>query len=280
MTIANVALTDTFDYWRTVTNSLVYGMNHPLVYFGSANANTISITQNASREGNVYINVMTSSAMNDFAPANIASMYSVNTVLNYAVSIFNYANATNAALTQNVTASFARTNVVSDVANAAYNQANAFSIVVSNTKPVAVQGSVWWHNELGKLFVYYKDGDTDQWVDTSPAYDVTYIEDLANGAYDTANTAKIESIASYAATNTVYSASNVAFDVANSAFGKANTAGGAQGAGPDSIFYLADQAVTTNYSIPTNKNAMAPGPLQINTGVTVTINVGTTFTIV
>lgn len=270
MAIANVALTDTFDYWRTVTNSIVVGMNDKLVYFGTANANTISITQNASRQGNVYINVMTTSALTDQSTANIPSAYAVNTVLNYAVTAFGFANG----VSLNATAAFARTNAVYNQANAAFNQANAFSIVVGNTKPVAVQGSVWWHNELGKLFVYYKDGDTDQWVDTSPAYDVSYIEDIANGAFDTAN-------AAFASANSAANSATPAYITANAAFDKANsTTSGAQGGGTDGVFYLGDPTITTSYSIPTNKNALSAGPLEINSGAIVTINVGSTWTIV
>ena len=269
MAIANVALTDTFDYWRTVTNSIVVGMNDKLVYFGTANANTVSITQNALRQGNVYVNVMTSTALTDQSTSNIASAYSVNTVLNYATSLSGFANG----ISVNSTAAFAKANAVYDQANAAFNQANAFSIVVGNTKPVAVQGSVWWHNELGKLFVYYKDGDTDQWVDTSPAYDVTAIENIANGAYETAN-------AAYLSANNVGPQIAPAFNTANAAFYKANTATGATGGGADALFYLGDTTVTTDYSIPDNKNAMTGGPLAINSGVTVTINVGSTWTIV
>lgn len=269
MAIANVALTDTFDYWRTVTNSLVVGMNDKLVYFGTANANSVSITPNASRQGNVFVNVMTTSALTDQSTSNIASIYSVNTVLNYAVTSFNFANG----VSINATASFGRTNTVYDIANAAYNQANAFSIVVGNTKPVAVQGSVWWHNELGKLFVYYKDGDTDQWVDTSPAYDVTYIENIANSAFDTAN-------AAFGSANNVAPQLAPAYNTANAAFTKANNSSGAVGGGADSVFFLNDITVLSDYSVPDNKNAMTGGPLSINSGVTVTINVGSTWTIV
>ena len=211
MAIANVALTDTFDYWRTVTNSLVVGMNDKLVYFGTANSNTVYITANASRQGTVYINVVPSSYTTDQSFSNIASTYAVNTVLNYAVSLSSFANGVNI----NATAAFARTNAVSDVANAAFTQANAFSIVVGNTKPTAVQGSVWWHNELGKLFVYYKDGDTDQWVDTSPAYDVTLIENLTNTAYNQSNTAFNQS-------NTAFNQSNTAYNQSNTEIGRAH----------------------------------------------------------
>lgn len=266
MAIANVSLTDTFDYWRTVTNSIVVGMNDKIVYFNTANANSVSISNSTLRQGNVYVNVMTSSALTDQSTSNIASAYSVNTVLNYAVTAFGFANGVSA----NAAAAFNYANSVYNVANAAYNQANAFSIVVGNTKPVAVQGSVWWHNELGKLFVYYKDGDTDQWVDTSPAYDVSQIEDLTNSAYNTANAAFFSANSATPA----YITANAAFDKANS------TTSGAQGGGTDGVFYLGDPTITTSYSIPTNKNALSAGPLEINSGAEVTINVGSTWTIV
>ena len=205
MTIANVELTHTFDYWRTVTNSLVVGMNDKLVYFGTANSNTISITQDAYRQGNVFINVMTTSALTDQSQSNIASIYSVNTVLNYAVTAFKYSNTT-----ANVAnAAYDYANGVNAIAVAAFTQANSFSIIVANTVPPApIQGSIWWHNEYGKLFVYYKDGDTDQWVDTSPAYDVTFVQDATNVAFDHANVA-------YSQSNTAFNQSNTAVVVAN-----------------------------------------------------------------
>lgn len=55
---------------------------------------------------------------------------------------------------------------------------------------------------------------------------------------------------------------------------------GAKGGGPDQVFYENDSTVTTNYTISTNKNAMSAGPVSINSGVTVTVNDGSTWTIV
>lgn len=254
MAIANVSLTDTFDYWRTVTNSLVVGLNNKLIYFGTANANTISITQDASLRANVFINVKTTSALTDQSTANIPSAYAVNTVLNYAVTAFGFANGVNA----NAAAAFGRTNTVYNIVNSAFAQANAFSIIVGNTKPAAVQGSVWWHNELGKLFIYYKDGDTDQWIDTSPAYDVTAIEDLANGSYDAAN-------ASYNASNITYTSSNVSFSVANAAY----TSGNASYLNANAAFRVANAAYgNANTKLANTTGVTFAGNLNISGNLT------------
>ena len=59
---------------------------------------------------------------------------------------------------------------------------------------------------------------------------------------------------------------------------------GATGGGSDKIFYENGQTVTTNYTIGDTFgaacNAMAAGPITINSGVTVTVNSGETLTIV
>ena len=55
---------------------------------------------------------------------------------------------------------------------------------------------------------------------------------------------------------------------------------GATGGGSDEVFYENDQNVTTNYTITNGKNAMAAGPITINSGVTVTVGSGETLTIV
>ena len=55
---------------------------------------------------------------------------------------------------------------------------------------------------------------------------------------------------------------------------------GATGGGSDEVFYENDHAVTTNYTITNGKNAMAAGPITINSGVTVTVGSGETLTIV
>ena len=60
--------------------------------------------------------------------------------------------------------------------------------------------------------------------------------------------------------------------------------GGATGGGSDKVFFENAQTVTTNYTIGDTFgaacNAMAAGPISINSGVTVTINSGEVLTII
>ena len=55
---------------------------------------------------------------------------------------------------------------------------------------------------------------------------------------------------------------------------------GAGGSGGDRIFFLNEQNVTTNYTIPTGFNAGTFGPCTIDSGVTVTIPSGSAWAIV
>lgn len=55
---------------------------------------------------------------------------------------------------------------------------------------------------------------------------------------------------------------------------------GAGGGGSDEIFWENGQNVTTNYTITDGKNAMSAGPITIDTGITVTVGSGETWTVV
>ena len=57
-------------------------------------------------------------------------------------------------------------------------------------------------------------------------------------------------------------------------------AAGAGGGGSDEIFWENGQNVTTNYTITNGKNAMSAGPITIDSGVTVTVGAGETWTVV
>lgn len=56
--------------------------------------------------------------------------------------------------------------------------------------------------------------------------------------------------------------------------------GGAKGAVGNAVFYENDTDVTGDYSITSGKNAMSAGPITIDTGKTVTVPSGSTWTIV
>ncbi len=55
---------------------------------------------------------------------------------------------------------------------------------------------------------------------------------------------------------------------------------GAVGGSADLVFFENDITVTANYTITTNKNAMSAGPITINSGITVTVPSGSTWTVV
>ena len=56
--------------------------------------------------------------------------------------------------------------------------------------------------------------------------------------------------------------------------------GGATGGGTDQIFYQNGQTVTTNYTVTAGQNAGTFGPISVNSGVTVTVPTGSTWSIV
>lgn len=55
--------------------------------------------------------------------------------------------------------------------------------------------------------------------------------------------------------------------------------GGATGGGNDEIFVENAQTVTTDYSIPVGRNAHSVGPIEVDTGVTVTVPAGSRWVI-
>lgn len=56
--------------------------------------------------------------------------------------------------------------------------------------------------------------------------------------------------------------------------------GGATGGGSDEVFVENGQTVTTNYTLPGTKNAMSTGPIEIDSGVTVTISSGARWVVI
>jgi hypothetical protein len=56
--------------------------------------------------------------------------------------------------------------------------------------------------------------------------------------------------------------------------------GGATGGGSDDAFYENTTTITSDYTITTGKNAMTAGPVTLNSGVTVTVPTGSTWTVV
>jgi hypothetical protein len=64
------------------------------------------------------------------------------------------------------------------------------------------------------------------------------------------------------------------------AFSTLPTGGVDAGGSTEQIFFLNDQTVFADYTVPSTKNAMSAGPIIINGGTTVTISPGATWAIV
>ena len=147
MAIANVALTDTCDYWRTVTNSLVVAINDKLVYCNTSNANTVSIPSFASRTSNLYVNIITSTSINDVATGNVASAYTANAVHGAALS---YVIAANSNASISVSSANAWTNSVGAAGNAYSNfLANSTGISATAWANNVGAASNSWSNAVG-----------------------------------------------------------------------------------------------------------------------------------
>jgi len=93
--------------------------------------------------------------------------------------------------------------------------------VSATTPAMANVGDIWFNTSLSKLFVYYNDGDSSQWVE--PSYAAVFPNQaqvntaflIANSAFDTAN-------GGYTIANAAFGVANAAYGIANAAFGRAN----------------------------------------------------------
>lgn len=232
MTITTVALNNTFDEWRIRTNQVITSLNT----INEANASlsgSITITNPLGYNGNVSLNVSSGMIKGDGGLlSNLQSSVVANAAYDRANAAFNAAvgDGPNATVT-----------VVFSVANAAFDAANnAGTIEVGNTAPVTPSsGDLWWNTNYGRLLLYYNDGDTSQWVDTNPGASVGPVFDVANAAFNAANSGSssakvnaaftVANAAFNAANNAVtdfspaFNKANGAYSVANAAFDKANT---------------------------------------------------------
>lgn len=144
----------------------------------------------------------------------------ITSAANVTVQGMDYPFANNVGVSAN-----AFTVVAFNQANAAFLRANASSILIGNSTPTGqTAGTLWWNNDYGRLFIYYNDGDTNQWVETSPQSGPSNVAIIqANLAFDKANAANVLAFTANAVAtgaNTIAISSNT---TAVSAFNKANT---------------------------------------------------------
>jgi hypothetical protein len=146
MALANVALTDTFDYWRTVTNSMVVALNDKLVYCNTSNANIVSIPSVISRASNLTLDILTSTSVSDFATSNVASAYTANAVNQLAMT---YAAAANSNTQISVKGANTYANLVGSMGN---NWANTVGTAGNNYASILASnnaiGANNWANSI------------------------------------------------------------------------------------------------------------------------------------
>ena len=88
---------------------------------------------------------------------------------------------------------------------------------LANTQP----GDIWFNTDLLRMFVYFNDGTSSQWVE--PAYSTAFPQyNLLNVAFNTANVGYSVANGSYVVANGGYTVANASFSVANASFGVAN----------------------------------------------------------
>ena len=107
------------------------------------------------------------------------------------------------------------------------NTAVTATVLIGTASPSSPSnGTLWWNTNLGKLFVYYTDIDTSQWVEAtvgSTTVDAALMNSYVAPAYNAANNAANNVTLSYNQANTGYTQANLAYTTANLAYGAANT---------------------------------------------------------
>ena len=126
-------------------------------------------------------------------------------------------------------------------------------------------------SQTGESGKYLKtDGTSATWEDA-----VSKTSPTGSGALPSGTTAQRD--ASPVAGYIRFNSETGSFEGYGSAWG--SIGGGATGGGGDAVFQENDQTVTTDYTIPTGKNASSVGPITINSGASVTISTGSNWAI-
>jgi hypothetical protein len=104
---------------------------------------------------------------------------------------------------------------------------NTVSTSVSALPPGSpAQGTLWWNTEIGRLFIYYVDDDSGQWVETNPVPSMDNMSDKINAAFSAANSVAI-SANSYTNTKTQFAVNNNSTTLINTGYTTASFDAGA-----------------------------------------------------
>jgi len=205
------------------------GFNVANAAFGVAN-NAYTATNGAAAFA--FANGVATNTTAAFAATNAEYTFS-NTIYAAVNSAFGVINASFGVSNS----AFNKANSANVIASAAFDKANSsgggLSVNVGPSAPSLPNvGNMWWDTITGRLFIYYTDIDSSQWVEASPAASIIDYETLTTPIFNKANSANV------LAFNTGIGANNYAGAMANAsnayaasltpdlspAFNKANSA--------------------------------------------------------
>ena len=154
---------------------------------------------------------------------------------------------------------------------AAFTKANAApKITISDTAPASgnANGDQWWSSTLGKMFIYYTDVDSSQWVESTSNMLNVQVGAVGYGIpYDMANTANLNAKTARDQANIAYSQANLVFGVANTGYSQANLVFGVANTGysqANLVFGVANGAFNKANSALANTTGTFAGDLTVS----------------
>lgn len=243
----------------------------------SAAAAAVSETNaaNSASAASTSASNASTSATNAASSASAASTSASNAATSATAS----ANSATASANSATAAATSATNAATSEANAAasydsfddrYLGAKASAPTLDNDGDALITGALYFNSTSNNMFVW----TGSVWQDVDPSVNaVQKTSDTGSAEMPAGTTAQRDGSpsAGYLRFNSDES-SFEGYD--GSAWGAIGGGGGATGGSTDAIFWENDQTVTTSYTITASKNAMTAGPVDIASGVTVTIPTG------
>ena len=211
-TLANVALTDTFDTWRIRTNQIIVSLNS----IDSNSTNGLLISGYAATTANV-----------GYDKANSAAT-TANSAYNQANTGYTQANT-----------GYNQANTAYIVANNAYGKANAANILAYNSSIIASAGFDQANTGYTQANLVFGFTNTS-YTQANTAYN------QANLVYGQANTGYSQANLVFGFTNTAYNQANTGYTQANLVFGVAN---GAYNKANASVQNNSTTLITTGYTV-------------------------------
>ena len=289
--IANVQLSDTFNQWRVRTNVIStrlnqFAINESRLYANTLNANVTFEVVTGAANTNIFSDHMNVTANTVFSGnVDVGKLVSTGTISASAFvgdgSGLSGAGATVARSLEGNHAAAPSGNLAllfTGVTSGSLDTANVFLATATSSGLV-------FNPNTGVLTANSFVGDGSALTGITAG--ATVNESLAGQNVDlpilfTGVTSGTLTTANVETTRLTFNP-NTGVLTANSFSGDGSNLTGvaaAKGGGTDLIFYESDQNATANYSITAGKNAMAPGTLTVDSGVTITVPSGSRLVIV